>query len=77
MGTGSLCERAAELGGQVKLAERLPHRSEFGGIVTNLKREMSNSGVDVQMNAEVDRGPCGTRKTGRCDPGHGGEALLR
>ena len=50
----TLCERAAELGGQVKLAERLPYRSEFGGIVANLKREMSNSGVDVRMNAEVD-----------------------
>lgn len=50
-----LCERSAELGGQVKLARQLPARDEFGGIVTNLTREMDRCGVDVRLNTEVDR----------------------
>ncbi|MEM7428656.1 MAG: FAD-dependent oxidoreductase [Pseudomonadota bacterium] len=50
-----LCERSAELGGQVKLARQLPARDEFGGIVTNLAREMERWGVDVRLNTAVDR----------------------
>ena len=36
----TLCEAAKQLGGQVLLARQLPQRAEFGGIVTNLAREM-------------------------------------
>ena len=51
----TLCERAAELGGQVTLARQLPGREEFGGIVTNLVREMERHGVEVRLNASLDR----------------------
>jgi NADPH-dependent 2,4-dienoyl-CoA reductase/sulfur reductase-like enzyme len=43
----SLYEAATRLGGQVALAERLPDRAEFGGIVTNLRREMEEAGVNI------------------------------
>ena len=43
----TLYERAQQLGGQARLAQRLPGREEFGGIITNLEREMANVGVTV------------------------------
>jgi 2,4-dienoyl-CoA reductase-like NADH-dependent reductase (Old Yellow Enzyme family) len=49
----TLFEKDARLGGQALLAQLLPDRSEFGGIVTNLAREMEIHGVDVQLNSEV------------------------
>ena len=51
----TLFEAAAQLGGQALLAQALPGRSEFGGIVTNLAREMALAGVRVALNREVDR----------------------
>lgn len=51
----TLCERAERLGGQVLLAEKLPGRSEFGGIVPNLEREMTQSGVEILTRTPVDR----------------------
>ena len=53
--TVTLCEGAGELGGQVKLARQLPGRDEFGGLVTNLAAEMARHGVEVRLNAKVDR----------------------
>ena len=50
-----LYERAARLGGQALLAQLLPGRSEFGGIVTNLTRELELAGVSVRTNVEVTR----------------------
>ena len=50
-----LCEKGARLGGQALLAQELPGRAEFGGIVTNLAREMRNHGVEVRLNTEVTR----------------------
>jgi 2,4-dienoyl-CoA reductase-like NADH-dependent reductase (Old Yellow Enzyme family)/thioredoxin reductase len=50
-----LCEAAAQLGGQALLAQALPGRAEFGGIVTNLTREMELAGVTVRRNTPVDR----------------------
>ena len=50
-----LCEKSARLGGQVLLAQDLPGRTEFGGIVTNLAREMSRHHVEVRLNTEVTR----------------------
>ena len=41
----TLYERNAQLGGQALLAQLLPGRYEFGGIVTNLAREMELAGV--------------------------------
>lgn len=52
----TLHEAAAQLGGQALLAQMLPGRSEFGGIVTNLTREMELADVDVRLNSEVDTG---------------------
>ena len=48
-----LAEAGARLGGQALLAQALPGRAEFGGIVTNLAREMERAGVAVELNTEV------------------------
>ena len=44
-----LWERAPRLGGQALLAQLLPGREEFGGIVDNLSREMALAGVRVRL----------------------------
>jgi NADPH-dependent 2,4-dienoyl-CoA reductase/sulfur reductase-like enzyme len=51
----SLCEASPRLGGQALLAQLLPNRSEFGGIVENLSREMDQAGVQICLNTPVDR----------------------
>ncbi|HDS1736571.1 FAD-dependent oxidoreductase [Pseudomonas sp. BP8] len=51
----TLYEAAAQLGGQVLLAQLLPRRSEFGGASTNLQREMQLADVRVVRNTRVDR----------------------
>lgn len=51
----TLYEAGPRLGGQALLAQLLPGRAEFGGIVTNLERELARSGVEVVTNAPVDR----------------------
>ena len=48
-----LCEAGRQLGGQALLAQTLPGRAEFGGIVTNLSREMALAGVEVRLNTPV------------------------
>lgn len=48
-----LHEAAAQLGGQALLAQMLPGRAEFGGIVTNLTGEMARAGVTVHLNSEI------------------------
>lgn len=50
----TLYEAAAQLGGQALLAHLLPRRAEFGGIVTNLAREMELAGVRVVKGQRVD-----------------------
>ena len=49
----TLYEKSARLGGQALLAQALPGRAEFGGIVTNLERELDRFGVEVRRNSEV------------------------
>lgn len=49
-----LCEAAGQLGGQVQLAQRLPLREEFGGLITNLAREVELSGAELRLNTLVD-----------------------
>jgi NADPH-dependent 2,4-dienoyl-CoA reductase/sulfur reductase-like enzyme len=51
----TLYEQESELGGQVKLARLLPERAEFGGIITNLEREMRAAGARVELGVRVDR----------------------
>lgn len=48
-----LFERATQLGGQARLAQLLPKRAEFGGIITSLTREMELAGVTVRKGIEV------------------------
>jgi NADPH-dependent 2,4-dienoyl-CoA reductase/sulfur reductase-like enzyme len=49
----TLCERSPRLGGQVRLAELLPGRAEFGGLITNLERELQRAQVQVRRNTTV------------------------
>ena len=49
-----LCERSAHAGGQIGLAQQLPGREEFGGLLTNLLHELEQSTVDLRCNTEVD-----------------------
>lgn len=51
----ALYERAATLGGQASLAAMLPGRGEFGGLVSNLQREVAAAGVEIRTNVEVTR----------------------
>lgn len=50
----TLYEAGAQLGGQALLAQLIPGRAEFGGIVTNLAREMELAGVIVRKGVRVD-----------------------
>jgi len=50
-----LHEAAGQLGGQVLLAQLLPDRAEFGGLATNLAREMQLAGVEVRLKSRIDR----------------------
>ncbi len=50
----TLHEAAGQLGGQALLAQLIPGRSEFGGIITNLAHEMALAGVKVVRNSRVD-----------------------
>lgn len=51
----TLYEASGRIGGQALLAQLLPGRAEFGGIVTNLAREMELAGVKVVTGTSVDR----------------------
>ncbi|RTM06216.1 MAG: FAD-dependent oxidoreductase [Hyphomicrobiales bacterium] len=50
-----LSEAAPRLGGQALLAQLLPDRLEFGGLVTNLATELALRQVDVRLNSRVTR----------------------
>ncbi|MHA1554292.1 MAG: FAD-dependent oxidoreductase, partial [Alphaproteobacteria bacterium] len=50
----TLYEASSRLGGQANLAQLLPGRSEFGGIVTNLQRELQRAGAKVETGIEID-----------------------
>ena len=50
----TLYESARRVGGQVLLAERLPGRAEFGGVVTNLAGEAERAGVRMVTGTTVD-----------------------
>ena len=49
-----LHEKINCLGGQVKLAEALPGRAEFGGVSTNLQCELKLANVDILLNSYLD-----------------------
>ena len=48
-----LYEKARHLGGQVLLAQKLPGREEFGGMVTNLEAELDRAGVETERRHEA------------------------
>ena len=49
----TLYEMSPRLGGQALLAQSLPGRAEFGGLVTNLENELRRHAVSVRRNTEV------------------------
>ncbi|MEO1847519.1 MAG: FAD-dependent oxidoreductase, partial [Pseudomonadota bacterium] len=49
-----LYEKQSKLGGQVNLAEKLPGRSEFGGVTTNLMNELDRSSVEICLTSLAD-----------------------
>lgn len=51
----TLYEAASQLGGQALLAQQLPRRAEFGGIVTNLAHEVELANVRIHRGMRVDR----------------------
>lgn len=51
----TLYEAGSQLGGQVLLAQQLPGRAEFGGLLTNLQYELQQAGVQVVLGQTVDR----------------------
>jgi len=50
----SLHEASGRWGDQAQLAQRLPGREEFGGLVTNLLRECEVAGVEMRLGSPVD-----------------------
>jgi 2,4-dienoyl-CoA reductase-like NADH-dependent reductase (Old Yellow Enzyme family) len=53
--TVALYEAQKRLGGQALLAQLLPGRAEFGGLVTNLLHELGVAGVETHAGVRVDR----------------------
>ena len=51
----TLVEADRRLGGQVLLAQELPGRAEFGGVITNLVGEAARAGVVVKAGVRADR----------------------
>lgn len=49
----TLYEAEAQPGGQVALAQALPGRVEFGGVTTNLMRELERTGVELRFGKHV------------------------
>ena len=51
----TLYETERRLGGQALLAQLLPGRAEFGGLITNLERELQLAEVPIHRGRRVDR----------------------
>ncbi len=51
----TLIEAARRLGGQVRLAQEVPVRAEFGGAITNLQGEAERAVVRIVVGTTVDR----------------------
>ncbi len=49
----TLHEASSLLGGKALLAQLLPGREEFGGLVTNLQHKLEKLGVQVNLNSKV------------------------
>jgi len=51
----TLCEAEPQLGGQVRIAQMIPGRAEFGGLIANLERELELAGVTLRKATTVTR----------------------
>ena len=49
-----LCERRAWIGGQIRLAARIPGRHEIADMLPWYERQLEKYGVDVRLNTNVD-----------------------
>jgi len=49
----TLCEAEPELGGQVRLAARVPNRAEVGDLARNLEGELRRERVEVRLDSRV------------------------
>jgi 2,4-dienoyl-CoA reductase (NADPH2) len=52
----TLWEKAAEVGGQLNLARRIPGKEEFHGLVAWFARRLSETGVDLRLNSAPEAG---------------------
>lgn len=50
----TLYEQSGQLGGQARLAQLLPGREEFGGLITNLVHELKTSSAKCVMGHRID-----------------------
>lgn len=50
-----LFEAGPRLGGQALIAQLIPARAEFGGLVINLEQELRGLDVDIHLNTPVDK----------------------
>jgi len=71
-----LWESAKRLGGQAQLAQLLPHRGEFGGIITNLSRELELAKVDIHFGKTATAEAIATEKPDAVILATGSEARL-
>ena len=51
----SLFEAGPRLGGQALLAQLIPARAEFGGLVVNLEQELRGLNIDIHLNTPADK----------------------
>lgn len=51
----NLYEASSRLGGQALLAQLIPNRAEFGGLVSNLEQELRSLNVSIHLDTPVDR----------------------
>ena len=71
----TLHEAGRWVGGQVLLAQKLPGRAEFGGVVTNLQGEAERAGVRIVTGLPGGCRAGGARGAGRGDRRHRGRAV--
>ncbi|MEM7208666.1 MAG: FAD-dependent oxidoreductase [Pseudomonadota bacterium] len=57
----TLFEQSAQLGGQIRLAQALPRREEFGGVLSHLQSELERADVDVKLNTKITAADVRTR----------------
>lgn len=52
----TLCESRSWIGGQLRLAAKMPRRQEIGDIIPWYERQLHRLGVDIRLNTTVDEG---------------------